>query len=174
VAVRAADTNWVFFTRADYLLDFGMLAKCLAMAASHPLGWDGFVTADCYQLARDIGACDAQPWRETGPRILRQLPGSVANHTVVDTGVWMSTKAAFEKVGGLDEGLTAWGHAQTHFQWKLHKAGTQIVRIPEVLYYHPQHGGPRDLAAANEQLQAVTGVDVKELWKDYEGKHIYK
>jgi GT2 family glycosyltransferase len=150
-----------------------MLLHCLQAAARHSKGWDGFVTGDCYWLHTDIATVEATDWRRAGAALLRQQPGAVAAHSEVDTGVWMTTRAAFERVGGLEEALTAWGHAQTHFQWKLHKAGTETVRIPRVLYYHPMHGAPRDLALANAQL-AQQGLDIKELWARYDGEHGYK
>lgn len=173
VAMRESWSNWVFYTRADYVLDFTLLERCLNLVASRSTGWDAFITADCYQLAANIERCDATSWRTDGPSVLRTLPGAVAAHTAIDSGVWLTTRVAFERVGGLEESLTAWGHAQTHFQWKLHKAGTEIVRIPEVLCYHPQHGAPRDLAVANAQL-AQHGIDIRELWARYEGEHIYR
>jgi len=172
-AVRATKTNWVLFTRADYLLDSSMVVQCLQQAASRHAGWDGFVTGDCYWLHDGIDAVEATQWRTAGAAALRTMAGAVAAHSIIDTGVWLTTRAAFEKVGGLDETLTAWGHAQTHFQWKLHKAGTEMVRIPEVLYYHPMHGAPRDLALANAQL-AQHGIDIKDLWKRYDGEHPYR
>lgn len=172
-AVRACKTNWVLFTRADYLLDPSLLVHLLQECARRSKGWEGFVTGDCYWLHTGIDAVEATDWRTVGASRLREQPGAVAAHSIVDTGVWLTTRAAFEKVGGLEEGLTAWGHAQTHFQWKLHKAGTEMVRIPEVLYYHPMHGAPRDLALANAQL-AQHGIDIKDLWKRYEGEHPYR
>lgn len=173
MAVRAAKTNWVFFTRADYLLDPGLLAQSLQVAAGKSKGWDGFVTGDCKWLHQGIDAVEATNWRTHGAGALGLLPGVPVAHSLIDTGVFLVTRAAFEKVGGLDEQLTAWGHAQTHFQWKLQRAGTEMVRIPVVLYYHPQHGAPRDLALANAQL-AQHGIDIKELWARYDGEHPYR
>lgn len=173
MAVRAAATNWIFYTRADYILNPAMLVRCLNAVASRSLGWDGFVTGDCFWLHVGIDAVDQTGWRQEGAQALHRLPGTVAAHSVIDSGVWMTTRAAFERVGGLEEGLTAWGHAQTHFQWKLHRAGTEMVRLPEVLYYHPHHGAHRDLALANEQLRAQ-GHDIRDLWARYEGENPYR
>lgn len=172
-AVREATSNWVLFTRSDYVLDFNILAKFHKHLTNRSLALDIFLTGDCYQLNADVGYAEQTSWRKSGPVALMALPGVVASHTAIDTGVWMSTRRAFDLVGGLDEKLTAWGHAQTHFQWKLHRAGVEIVRIPEVLYYHPLHSASRDLAAANAQL-AEQGIDVKELWARYEGEHVYR
>lgn len=173
VAIREAKTPWVFFTRADYILDPALLARSMQLAASRGHGWDGLVTGDCYWLHVGVNSADVTAWRTAGARVLRDLPGAVASHTEVDTGVYLARRSAFDRVGGLDENLTAWGHAQTHFQWKLRESGTEICRIPEVLYYHPQHGAERDLALANEQLRAQ-GVEIKDLWSGYSGKHPYR
>jgi GT2 family glycosyltransferase len=79
---------------------------------------------------------------------------------------------AFKQVGGLCEELTAWGHAQTHFQWKLHQAGVEFVRVPQVLFYHPHHGGERDIEVAHEQLKQQ-GLEIRDLWARYEGVNPY-
>lgn len=171
--MRMASTPWVLFTRADYLLDADALSRFVGVVASRPDDWDGFVTANVYHLGADISTCERQGWREFGLHILKSLSGVEDTHTCIDAGVWMMRRKAFEAVGGLDESLTAWGHAQTHLQWKLHKAGTECVRIPEVLFYHPQHAAPRDIELAHRQLED-RGVDLKEMWARYEGLQPYK
>jgi GT2 family glycosyltransferase len=93
-------------------------------------------------------------------------------YTVIDSGVWMARRAAFWHVGGLDEALAAWGHAQTHFQWKLHTSGVEFVRIPEILFYHPLHAAERDIALAHEQLRGI-GIDIHKMWERYEGAKPY-
>lgn len=168
-AVRPVTTPWILFTRADYILDFSLVEKFVDVAGAKKNLWNGFVTSNGCHLNVDVGVCEATDWRTKGPRFL----GVVFDHTLIDAGVWMARKDAFDRVGGLDEGLTAWGHAQTHFQWKLKEAGTEMVRIPEVLFYHPLHSAERDLALANAQL-SERGIDVKELWKDYRGEHPYR
>lgn len=167
-AVRLARTPWVFFTRADYILDYDLLRR-----SAECMGPDCFVVGDGYHLHQDVASCERTSWRHKGPTALQQISGSRVGYTVIDSGVWMSSVEAFHRVGGLDEGLTAWGHAQTHFQYKLHKAGTVFVRIPEVMFYHPIHGAQRDLTLANQQLSA-RGLNVKELWARYEGEHAYR
>ena len=171
-AVRLAETPWVLFTRADYLLDFDLLHRFVEIAGSRPVGWDGFVTANVYHLAVDIEACLKTEWQSKGVGVLRGLPGAEADYTKIDSGVWMARRDAFERVGGLDENLTAWGHAQTHFQHKLYSTGTEFVRIPEPLFYHPQHAAPRDLAVAHQQLGDL-GIDVREMWARHEGAQPY-
>lgn len=173
VAFREARTPWVFFTRADYVLDDALLARSIQMAAAHGAGWKGFVTADGYHLQPDVLACDVSGWRERGARELRTLPGAAFDYTLIDSGVYLLNRETFERVGGFDERLTVWGHAQTEFQWRLYKANVDMARIAEVLYYHPMHGAPRDLAAATAQL-AAHGVNIKECWARYEKEHIYR
>lgn len=159
VAVRQAHTPWVFFTRADYLLDFNALEKFSEIARTGH-DQDVFITSHGCHLQEDVLVCEATAWRQAGPRIFH---GVIFDYTSIDSGVWMTQKSTFDAVGGLDERLTAWGHAQTHFQHKLYKAGVEFARIPEVLFYHPLHAGPRDLALAHQQLQDI-GVDIRQLW----------
>jgi GT2 family glycosyltransferase len=100
------------------------------------------------------------------------LGGDIYDHTEVDSGVWAASKETFNLVGGLDESLTAWGHAQTEFQYRLHLAGVEFVRVPEVLFWHPRHGGERDLALAHAQLRD-RGFEPRDLWKRYHGASPY-
>lgn len=169
MAVREVVTPWIFFTRADYLLDFSIVKKFVDVAHNKPNDWNGFITANGCHLGDDIEACGQTAWRSVGPHIFR---GQEFDHTAIDAGVWMARRDAFWQVGGLDERLSAWGHAQTHFQWKLYKSGVEFVRIPEVLFYHPFHGGQRDIEAAHVQLRE-NGIDLKELWARYEGVQPY-
>lgn len=172
LAVSLAKTPWVLFTRADYILDFDLLKRFVAVVDEQPAGWDGFVTGNVYHLAVDVEECEATTWRETGAGELRHLPGVEADYTRIDAGVWMARRDSFERVGGLDERLTAWGHAQTHFQHKLALAGVEFVRIPEPLFYHPLHAAPRDLALAHQQLRDVGG-DLHEMWARHDGARVY-
>jgi GT2 family glycosyltransferase len=169
VAVRATSTPWVLFTRADYLLRFDLVKKFVETIELTP-DWNGFVTGNGCHLGMDIAACEQTTWREHGPDALRG--GSIFDYTNIDAGVWMARRDAFERVHGLDEALTAWGHAQTHFQYKMHLAGTEFVRIPEVLFYHPQHSAERDLGLAHQQL-AECGVDLRQMWARYDGPMVY-
>lgn len=81
-------------------------------------------------------------------------------------------KSAWKAVGGMNESLTAWGHAQTDFQYRLWKSGVEFVRIPEVLFWHPAHGGEKDIDLAHRQL-AASGGDLKMMWTRYEGTSPY-
>ncbi len=163
--VGKALTPWVLVTRADYLLAFDAVGKFVHEKEARGDNWNGFVTGYGSHLGLNITACEETSWREHGPQI---IGGTVYNYTKIDTGVWLGRRDAFERVGGLDERLTAWGHAQTHFQWKLHRDGTEFVQIPEVLFFHPDHGGEKDLDLAHRQLAGL-GVDLHEMWTRYEG-----
>lgn len=169
VAVRETQTPWVLFTRADYLLDFGLLDKFVQVALSESGDRNRFITSNGCHLGYDIAACENLGWRESGPQ---SLSGTVFDYTCIDAGVWMSSRVAFDCVNGLDEDLSAWGHAQTHFQWKLHKAGVEFVRVPEVLFYHPLHAATRNLELGHQQLRD-RGIDLKEMWQRYEGYQVY-
>lgn len=166
-AVQEVTTPLVFFTRADYILRHDVLARYAEKAVG-----DCFVTGDGYHLNVDITECDREDWRGLGVGLLHGHYGAAYDYGVVDTGVWLATKAAFSRVGGLDERLTAWGHAQTHFQHRLAETGTTFVRIPEVLFYHPRHGGQRDIHEAHAQL-AQLGVDLRQMWSRYHGVSPY-
>jgi glycosyltransferase involved in cell wall biosynthesis len=172
VALSMVRTPWVLFTRADYLLDFDALRKFAYVVRGKPSDWNGFVTGNVYHLNIDIGACERTSWRVDGPRVLRAMPGAEADYTHIDAGVWMTRLESFDVVGGLNEKLTAWGHAQTHFQWKLSLAGVDFVRIPEVLFYHPLHAAERDIGVAHQQI-AERGVDLRKMWARYEGAQPY-
>lgn len=167
VAVREARTPWVFFCRADYLLDFDVLDRFWSVVCERPGGWDGFVTSKGAYVGT-LPEC-GMAWRDSGPQVLR---GTTYDHTMIDAGVWMARRESFDRVGGLNEHLTAWGHAQTHFQWKLHQAGVEFQRVDDVLFFHPDHGGEKDIVLANQQL-AAQGVNLQEMWARYEGPRMY-
>ena len=164
--VQYAQTDWIFFTRADYLLDFNALTHFSSARGND----NQFIVAGYYDVQIDILTCERFPWKEQGPQVLQSF-GREYDHVTIDSGVWMTRKSIFDKVGGLDERLTAWGHAQTHFQHKLFLAGVEFVRIPYVLFYHPTHGyeTPRDHATAKQQLKDATGLTVPEMWQRYTG-----
>lgn len=167
--VREAITPWVFYTRADYLLDFGILEKFVAVVGSKPAGWDGFIVSHGAHLGITVGECEATGWRTTGPR---HLGGIIYDYTEIDSGVWMARRETYDRVGGFDERLFAWGHAQTEFQYRMHLAGVEFVRIPETLFFHPGHGGEKDMDLANRQL-AAQGTDLKMMWARYHGASPY-
>lgn len=171
VAVRSAQTPWIFFTRADYLLAFDMVEKCFQQVRMRGIPWHGFVTSKGCHVNMPLERCEFVQWRQRGPQCLEDS-GQVYEYTCIDTGVWLSRRDTFDLVGGMNERFTAWGHAQTHFQWKLHEIGVECVRVPEVLFYHPEHGGDKDLALANLQA-AEQGINLRELWARYDGPPVY-
>lgn len=168
-AMKLVSQPWILFTRADYLLEPSLLGKFSNIVTSRPEGWSGFVTASGCHLPLPVETYEQLGWRVQG---LSWMQGAVYDYTHIDAGVWMARKAACDHVGGLDERLSAWGHAQTHFQWKLYKDGVEFVRVPEVLFYHPAHGGEKNLGVAHRQLADI-GLDIRELWARYDGPRIY-
>ena len=166
-AVSLATSELVLFTRSDYLLDFDVMHQFVS-------NWDypRFVTSDGRHLHVPIADVEKTSWRENGLKALDALHGTTFDYTVIDTGVWMTSKVVFDAVGGLDEKLTAWGHAQTDFQYRLYKSGVQFVRVPEVLFQHPHHGGDKDINVAHAQL-AMKGGNLKEMWSRYHGVSPY-
>jgi len=165
VAVQKAFTPWILFTRADYLLDFDAVAQFAAAATSD----NQFIVSRYFDVGVDIARCEQTDWRRQGPSVLQHF-GREYDHVLIDAGVWMTRKDIFNKVGGMDETLVAWGHAQTVFQHKVYRAGVEFVKLPSVLFYHPAHGyeTPRDHAVARQQLQTL-GLDLVEMWSRYTG-----
>src|SRR5262245_29628522 len=56
--VRQSASPWVFYTRADYLLDFGMLARFRAIVESRPSDWDGFIVSHGCHLSIGVADCE--------------------------------------------------------------------------------------------------------------------
>jgi hypothetical protein len=171
--VREAETAWEFYTRADYLLDFNILRKFVKVVDRHADPWNGFIVSNGCHLAITIDECERTDWRQRGPSLLK---GIEYDYTVVDSGVWMARRDAYDRVDGFDETLSAWGHAQTLFQHSMYQAGTEFVRVPEVLFWHPWHGGPRDISVAHLQLLEQKGIDyegLKKMWSRYHGASPY-
>lgn len=167
--VRRADTTWVFYTRADYLLDSSMLGKFTAVIDQKPDGWNGFIVSNGRHLGNDIAQCNAAGWRTRGPCV---LGGVDYDYTEIDSGVWMARRETFDAIGGFDEYLSAWGHAQTEFQHRMFVAGVEFHRIPETLFYHPAHGGAKDIEIAHQQLRD-RGGDIRKMWERYPGPKFY-
>ena len=165
--VSKVQTPWVLMTRADYLLAPDIVAKFVREIPSNT--WRGFVTSNGCHVDLPLDACELADWKHQIQNLQRN--GTIYDYTCVDAGVWLARKEDFDFVGGIDERLTAWGHAQTHFQWKLHQNGVMFVRVPEVLFYHPQHGGgEKDMVQANQQIKAI-GADLHEMWLRYPGMY---
>ena len=167
IAVAQVETPWVLFTRADYLLSFDLVKK-FTRELDYAPNWNGFITSNGCHLNTSIDECERTDWRQTGP----MFEGAVFDYTLIDTGVYLIRKEAFDKVSGLDESLTAWGHAQTEFQYRLFKSGVEFVRIPETLFWHPWHGGEKDIDLAHRQL-VEQGGDLHTMWARYHGASPY-
>jgi GT2 family glycosyltransferase len=166
IAVKEAKSPWIFFCRADYLLADQTLEKFTAN-----LEGDIFVSSRGCHLECGLPEVELTRWRGHGSQILTGL-GTLYDYTNIDSGVWLARRESFLRVGGLDEKLTAWGHAQTHFQWKLFNSGVEFVCHPEVLFFHMQHGGEKDMDLANRQLMEQ-GVSLQEMWARYQGPRMY-
>lgn len=170
--VRHAEAPWVFYTRADYLLDFSMVGKFLAVIDGKSANWDGFIVSHGCHLSLSIEECEKSDWRERGPRVFQ---GVEYDYTEIDSGVWMARRDAYDRIGGFDERLAAWGHAQTEFQYRMYVSGVKFVRVRETLFFHPHHGGSRDIDRAHAQLQEI-GLDrtrLQTMWERYEGAKFY-
>lgn len=166
-ALSEVMTPLVLCTRADYIIDASLTRKSYACDAD-------FVVAKGYHLSDDVGICEGKTrWRQEGAGRLLDLPGTVIDYTLIDSGVFFARTEKVLSVGGFDEGLTAWGHAQTEFQHRLALAGARFHCIPEVLFYHPLHAGERDIDLAHAQLRAK-GIEIKDLWKRHDGEQPYR
>lgn len=168
--VRLVNTPWVFYTRADYLIDPSMLAKFVAAIDSKPADWDGFIVSHGCHLHVGIETCEQMPWRKEGPGI---FCGAYYDYTEIDSGVWMARRSTYDRIGGFDERLSAWGHAQTEFQYRMHLACVEFVRIRETLFWHPHHGGARDIDNAHRQLRECGLEPIQKMWERYEGPKFY-
>lgn len=172
VAVREVKTPWIFFTRADYLLEFEALSNFTAEA----LVENRFIVSRYYDVGLNIETCELTRWRVVGPGAALCQHGVEYHYTEIDSGVWMTTKKVFDSVGGLNENLYAWGHAQTAFQYMLHKSGVEFVKVPHLSFFHPSHHheAGRDHSLASRQLEQER-LDLKTMWARYQGpNHPYQ
>lgn len=170
--VRMVNTPWFLFTRADYILDFSLVKEFVEVVDQRGENWNGFIVGNVYHLNSDISQCELTDWRILGANELQNLSGVENDYTHIDSGVWMTRRDAFDRVNGLDESLDAWGHAQTDFQHRLFQAGTEFVRIPRIMFCHPQHTASRDIGIAHQQLMSK-GADLKQMWSRYHGVSPY-
>jgi hypothetical protein len=163
-AVQEVDTPFIFFTRADYVLEPSLLAKLTPVVTGKA---PCFATSHGSHLPYGVEEYQKRGWQQA------VADGSPFDYTAIDAGVWMLPAYAFRLVGGLDQMLTAWGHAQTEFQHRLHLRGIIFSVVPEVLFVHPWHAAPRDIVVAHAQLTA-NGIDVRDMWKRYHGASPYR
>jgi hypothetical protein len=163
-AVRALSTPWVLLSRADYLLSPDAVRLFLEQRHTPQ-----FVVGRYWDVPVFLEQVENTNWRAEGPSVLQRW-GKEYDHTLIDAGLWMTTRDLFESVGGVDESLTAWGHPQTHFQYKLHQVGVPSYRIPSIVFYHIFHGSvtPRNHGLAKQQVETL-GVTIPEMWARYTG-----
>lgn len=170
-AIAEVETPWVLFTRADYLLDFSLVHHFVSFARQRPDTWNGFITSNVYHLHVPIAECEKTNWRSNVAELL-QLSGVQEDYAAIDSGVWMARKRTVLQAGGFDERLSAWGHAQTLFQHNVAAIGTEFIVIPSPLFYHPAHGGEKDITRAHAELVAA-GYNIKTLWARHTGAQPY-
>lgn len=151
-------------TRSDYILHPQALSK-LATRAQEAVnaGQMPFVSAWCHQAAYDrqeqpYPPYVVPPWpTQTWYDLMAFAPGHVFTETDQDAGVWLSLKGV---LGGcrLNEHLSAWGYAQSTWQRELKSRGATMIAVPEVLFFHQQHGDwARDHALARAQYDQFGG-----------------
>lgn len=164
-AARTATADWLFLTRADFLLNYECLTLLRAERDSAPHD-RVFITSWCHQMAYDnqLSNTDAlapysepgAPWRTDplGPRgLIGNVPGLFFQDTHVDAGVWLIKRSLVAEAGGLNEKMVSWGFQQQAFQRKLaYSLGVDIRVIPDYLFHHQHHAAPRDFYKANAEL----------------------
>lgn len=160
-AGQKATADWLFLTRADFLLDDDCLARFKAERDARGEAWRGFVTSWCHQMGYDASLSNTDAlaphslpdaaWR-TDPKGTKGLVGTVPacyfQATDKDAGVWLLKRELMAEAGGLNERMVSWGYQQQAFQRALGRIGTEITQIPEYLFHHQHHWAPRDFAQA--------------------------
>lgn len=161
------DTDWIFWTRSDYLLEFACLSQWRQGAeehlAAHPQD-KLFVSSYChliaYNFAEQVGRqqkvdIEKYPWRRKGPYILiGRVPGHPHQNTASDAGVWLTRRAYLAAAGWMDETMSSWGFQQSVFQLKLHhEQGVHMLIAGEYFFHHMEHPVPRDKAKAVQEFE---------------------
>lgn len=161
----------VFFTRADYILDFDIVRRFHALyeASRDNFAEETFITSHAYHMAYDergdqriegFRDIEIHGWREKGPQtLLTDVNGWRVDSSDTDAGVWLTRRSNLHRAGWMDERLSAWGYQQTVFQKRIKETGTKIIQIPEYLFFHQHHAAPRSYDIAKEQLAAVEKLD---------------
>jgi hypothetical protein len=166
LAGRTATNDWLFLTRADFLLNDDTLARFRALRDEHAPDWRGFVTSYCHQMAYDnqlSNTDDLAPhsfpdaaWRTDGigpSGLVGTVPGVYFHETHIDAGVWLIRRSLMHEAGGLNERMTSWGYQQQVFQRRLRdNLCVDIQVIPEYLFHHQHHAAPRDVSRANAEM----------------------
>lgn len=166
--VKACEEEWVFFTRADYILAFDCLARLKIEAILRTgAGEKPFVSGWCWQMAYDREAknidahidIEQYGWRERGMPALLEHPYAFRFHeTNLDAGVWLTQKQWIADAGWMNEGMTSWGYQQSTFQRALvGRAGVTCVALQDYLFAHQHHAAVRDFAKASAEYNAHGG-----------------
>lgn len=163
--VALCQADWIFFSRTDFLLD----PDCLStLRTQRDATGAVFLTSHCHQMGYDpqLSNTDAlaahsqpdAPWR-TSPEGLQGLIGKEPAHyfhdTHIDAGVWLTEKANFDRIGGLNEKMVSWGYQQQDWQRRLAATGARIDVTPRYLFHHQHHAAPRNPARAAEEYHAA-------------------
>ena len=165
---QLAEGPWLFFTRADYILDFRALQRMTFKAKTdESAGLKPFVSGHCWQMAYDREAANLHAyvdieqygWRERGMEALLEHPYGFRFHeTDQDAGVWCTQKAYMADAGWLNEQLVSWGYQQSVWQRDLrNKAGVTCSAIPDYLFAHQHHWAPRDFVKARSEYAQFGG-----------------
>ena len=167
------DDVFLFFTRADYILDFDCLSAFTEALAQDGYGLRStFVTSWAYHMAYDergdqrIDAfrdIEVHGWRHKGAQVLLDaVNGWQVQSSHTDAGVWLTHRRVLERAGWMDERLWKSGYQPTEFQKRIRERGTTILEIPRYLFFHQHHAAPRSYDEAKAQL-AEAGTSVEEL-----------
>lgn len=160
--VEQVETEWLLFTRSDYLLAPDAVPALWHEATTmEAFGLKPFVSGWCYQSAydreqRDLPPfnIDGLPWRSDFTILTSgAVPGYCFHETDLDAGVWLTKAEYLREAGPMNEALSAWGYSQSTYQRVLtHKAGVTCRALPRYVSFHQQHGvWARDHTVARQQ-----------------------
>jgi GT2 family glycosyltransferase len=153
---RAAANEFVFFTRADYILMEDALKRMSEEAGDNP---KSFVSGWCYQMGYDRQGIttDTEPpyeayaWR-TNTRYLLQYPyAHEYPETQLDAGVFVTSKTAMDLAGWFDEAMISFGYQQSTLQRQMRSKGIRMVAVQDFLFCHQHHEATRDFAQARRE-----------------------
>lgn len=147
--IRAAQNEFVFFTRADFILAEDAMEQMTAANGGDELifvsGWSCRVG-----VGRESEIISADPvyeayaWR-TNVRWLLQAPDAHDFFAAdLDAGVFLTSKAAMDLGGWYDEAMVGFGFQQSTLQRHMRNAGVKMVCIQDYLFFHQNHGATRD------------------------------
>jgi glycosyltransferase involved in cell wall biosynthesis len=120
--IRQAKGTYIFPLDADDRIAPTYLEKAVSLLASDP---DiGIVYAQAELFGTQTGLFDLPPY---------SFPEILLGNMIVNSSLYR--KADWEKVGGYNENMV-WGWEDYDFWLSIIELGRQVVRIPEVLYFH--------------------------------------